>query len=76
MAWKVVVGANQQGWRQGNWLTEADPAGGDWVEAWDEIFPRYKAQRYATETEAHHVAGRLRSRGFSAATEEVPDENP
>jgi hypothetical protein len=74
MAWKVVVGANQEGWKSGEWLADADPPEGEWTEAWDEIFPRYKAQRYKTEIEAHHVAGRLRSRGFSAATEEVLDQ--
>jgi hypothetical protein len=70
MSWRVIVDAQQTGWK-GNWILGLDALDGNWAEAWDDIFPGFKAQRFDTEREADGLARRLRSRGFTVATEEV-----
>jgi hypothetical protein len=70
MPWRVIVDPRQTGW-DGNWVLGLDASDGSWVEAWDEIYPGYKAQRFQTEREADGLARRLRSRGFTVATEEA-----
>jgi hypothetical protein len=68
MPWKVMVGAEEAPWFEGD-VVPIDAASG-WTEAWDDIFPDYVQVRYETEAEANAAARIVRAWGFSAATEE------
>lgn len=65
MGWKVMVGAEEKAWTTTNPIEPPS----EWVEAWDEFIPGYRARRFATETEANAIVSSFRTQGFSAATE-------
>ncbi len=67
MEWKVMVGSTERPWETGDEIALDPPSG--WAEAWDEIVPGYRAQRYASEHEANAVATRLRALGLTTATD-------